>query len=487
MAPRWEPEFYVKPYYVLDVLVVEAYYYLHSGGLYQVQVRFLACCPFSARSTCCVTCIVVVSKSLLRKLVVLSSSTSSTLDKLEAGKIAETNSEKYLDRKRLGKDKAVARDAGLFLYRHTGSPFGHLSLELRFATEQAAAGHDVPPAVSHHRRQRGLGLSPPQLARAGAPAVSVLLRCRWLRQLLPRGGPAPGRGTVGHLHRHAGRAGSPGRPRRPGQRVYAGPGHDLHLRGAGPYFPVCQPPVPGLGGRAAAAGQAHRRSHARAGRPAHLRPARPRVPDGRTLRRLRDAAAIAAAHAGAGSAGAGAHPGGAGGPPAGRAATAAAGAAVPAGPGRHLHPRRPRTGARCTAEGQVDGLVVFAFDVTEQVRARQQVQDLNEKLGAINEELTATNEALNTTNTQLTRTNVDLDTFVYTASHDLKAPITNIEAPAHPRGGHRSGPLHYQAPGGKRRRHYCRGEPSRPRSISGSRSRRAEASAAAVPNGRGRP
>ena len=41
MAPRWEPEFYVKPYYVLDVLVVEAFYYLHSGGLYQVQVRFL--------------------------------------------------------------------------------------------------------------------------------------------------------------------------------------------------------------------------------------------------------------------------------------------------------------------------------------------------------------------------------------------------------------------------------------------------------------
>ncbi|QKG51950.1 PAS domain-containing sensor histidine kinase [Hymenobacter sp. BRD67] len=30
-------------------------------------------------------------------------------------------------------------------------------------------------------------------------------------------------------------------------------------------------------------------------------------------------------------------------------------------------------------------------------------------------------------NDQLRRTNVDLDTFVYTASHDLKAPITNIE------------------------------------------------------------
>ncbi|GAB3637937.1 hypothetical protein GCM10027422_35270 [Hymenobacter arcticus] len=30
-------------------------------------------------------------------------------------------------------------------------------------------------------------------------------------------------------------------------------------------------------------------------------------------------------------------------------------------------------------------------------------------------------------NEQLRRTNVDLDTFVYMASHDLKAPITNIE------------------------------------------------------------
>jgi signal transduction histidine kinase len=54
------------------------------------------------------------------------------------------------------------------------------------------------------------------------------------------------------------------------------------------------------------------------------------------------------------------------------------------------------------------------------VRARQQVQTLNGELATINEELLASNR-------QLTRTNVDLDTFVYTASHDLKAPITNIE------------------------------------------------------------
>jgi signal transduction histidine kinase len=52
-------------------------------------------------------------------------------------------------------------------------------------------------------------------------------------------------------------------------------------------------------------------------------------------------------------------------------------------------------------------------EVTEQVLARQQVLTLNQELSAANQ--------------QLTRTNADLDMFVYTASHDLKAPITNIE------------------------------------------------------------
>ena len=68
---------------------------------------------------------------------------------------------------------------------------------------------------------------------------------------------------------------------------------------------------------------------------------------------------------------------------------------------------------RHNAGGQVDGIIVFAFEVTEQVVARQQAQALAEELS--------------TTNEQLTRTNVDLDNFIYTASHDLKAPISNIE------------------------------------------------------------
>ncbi|GAA4504636.1 hypothetical protein GCM10023172_31160 [Hymenobacter ginsengisoli] len=72
------------------------------------------------------------------------------------------------------------------------------------------------------------------------------------------------------------------------------------------------------------------------------------------------------------------------------------------------------------ADGQTTGVTVVATEVSEQVAARHQVQALNEELRAANQELQATNS-------QLLRTNADLDNFIYTASHDLKAPITNIE------------------------------------------------------------
>jgi signal transduction histidine kinase len=80
------------------------------------------------------------------------------------------------------------------------------------------------------------------------------------------------------------------------------------------------------------------------------------------------------------------------------------------------------------AAGQMMALVCVVYEVTAQVQARQQVDNLNEELATINQALTVSNEELHRTNAQLTRTNVDLDTFVYTASHDLKAPITNIES-----------------------------------------------------------
>jgi len=76
--------------------------------------------------------------------------------------------------------------------------------------------------------------------------------------------------------------------------------------------------------------------------------------------------------------------------------------------------------ARYNEHGQIDGIYVYAYEVTDQVLARQQVQHLNQELMTANQEL-------GNANTQLTRTNVDLDNFIYTASHDLKAPITNIE------------------------------------------------------------
>ncbi|RZK22609.1 MAG: PAS domain S-box protein [Hymenobacter sp.] len=79
------------------------------------------------------------------------------------------------------------------------------------------------------------------------------------------------------------------------------------------------------------------------------------------------------------------------------------------------------------ADGRISGVVAVITDTTEQVRARQLVEASQRQVQALNEELTATNQELLASNARLRRTNVDLDTFIYTASHDLKAPIANIE------------------------------------------------------------
>ncbi|MEJ7665929.1 MAG: ATP-binding protein [Hymenobacter sp.] len=78
-------------------------------------------------------------------------------------------------------------------------------------------------------------------------------------------------------------------------------------------------------------------------------------------------------------------------------------------------------------EQQPVGIVAIGIEVTDQVRAREQVQMLYEELAIINEELRATNEELHESNSRLSHTNADLDTFVHSASHDLKSPIANIE------------------------------------------------------------
>lgn len=51
----------------------------------------------------------------------------------------------------------------------------------------------------------------------------------------------------------------------------------------------------------------------------------------------------------------------------------------------------------------------------------------NEELAASNEEISAGIDELNVTNTRLLGINADLDNFIYTASHDLKLPVSNIE------------------------------------------------------------
>jgi PAS domain S-box-containing protein len=71
-------------------------------------------------------------------------------------------------------------------------------------------------------------------------------------------------------------------------------------------------------------------------------------------------------------------------------------------------------------ESTVRGLYTLVSDITEQVEARRAVETSAQQAQALAQELATANE-------QLTRTNVDLDNFIYTASHDLKAPITNIE------------------------------------------------------------
>jgi PAS domain S-box-containing protein len=74
------------------------------------------------------------------------------------------------------------------------------------------------------------------------------------------------------------------------------------------------------------------------------------------------------------------------------------------------------------------------IDITARKQAELQTQRMaedlvaaNEELRAANEEIQAANEEMSESNRQLARINADLDNFVYAASHDLKAPISNIE------------------------------------------------------------
>jgi PAS domain S-box-containing protein len=78
-------------------------------------------------------------------------------------------------------------------------------------------------------------------------------------------------------------------------------------------------------------------------------------------------------------------------------------------------------------QGEVVGFYSLVSDVTEQVEARQKIEQRELQAQALAKQLVAANEELAAANQQLTYINGDLDTFVYTASHDLKAPILNLE------------------------------------------------------------
>ena len=79
-------------------------------------------------------------------------------------------------------------------------------------------------------------------------------------------------------------------------------------------------------------------------------------------------------------------------------------------------------------QGQVVGFYALVTDISEHMRDRQKMIDREKEAHALAYQLTAANHALLSSNDQLTRTNADLDNFIYTASHDLKAPISNIES-----------------------------------------------------------
>ncbi|AHM62736.1 sensor protein [Flammeovirgaceae bacterium 311] len=96
-------------------------------------------------------------------------------------------------------------------------------------------------------------------------------------------------------------------------------------------------------------------------------------------------------------------------------------------------------------DGVVTGFYTMVNDITEQVETRQQIEErereaqalahklaaTNEALKDANQQILASNEELAKSNQQLSFINADMDNFIYTASHDLRAPISNIEGLIH--------------------------------------------------------
>ena len=75
------------------------------------------------------------------------------------------------------------------------------------------------------------------------------------------------------------------------------------------------------------------------------------------------------------------------------------------------------------ADGSISGIMAVATDVTEQVLARQKIEELVEER---TKELEKANESLQVINKELQRSNQNLEEFAHAASHDLKEPIRKI-------------------------------------------------------------
>jgi signal transduction histidine kinase len=75
----------------------------------------------------------------------------------------------------------------------------------------------------------------------------------------------------------------------------------------------------------------------------------------------------------------------------------------------------------------ITGWVGTGTDIHEKKQLEEDLRQSKQELAATNEKLQASNEDLTQSNQQLAYINADMDNFIYTASHDLKAPINNIE------------------------------------------------------------